>query len=256
MDQREQQEARLGFSREVFATDWARKLLTENGLADIDAVFAAGSRTQLRHTGRGVWETRLADEHGESVRVFVKMHWGRRRLWPRMTDLKTGQVFQSLPEREWRGIRQFQSIGLNVPERLVLFRDGMLSVRSAIVVREVLPRQSIDEMLQDGSWQQLSLDHRASLLEEVMSTLHTMYSAGVGWRGVSSRHFYPELQPDNSWKIWLIDCEGVHNRVTQKTISHGFQKLWRSMKESGADEATLDALETEIDRLRSRLSAA
>ena len=256
MDQREQQEARLGFSREVFATDWARTLLTENGLADIDAVFEAGSQTELRHTGRGVWETQLADEQGESVRAFVKMHWGRRRLWPRMTDLKTGQVFQSLPEREWRGIGQFQSIGLNVPERLVLFREGMLSMRSAIIVREVPPRQSIDEMLQDGSWQQLSSDQRASLLEAVMATLHTMYTAGVGWRGVSSRHFFPELQSDDSWKIWLIDCEGVHNRVTQKTISRSFQKLWRSMKESGADQTTLDSLETEIDRLRGRLSAA
>lgn len=232
--------------RTLFAAESVRRLLEHNGLAEIDAVFARGETVRCRHPGRAVYETTLAGDDGGPARVFVKLNWGRRRILPRMTDLKTGQVFQSLPVREWRGLGRLASLGLNVPERLALFRDGLVSFRAAIVVRAVPPSHSLDEMLQNGAWGRLAAEERDSLLDAVVAALGTIHAAGLGWRGTTSRHFFPELDESGRWKLWLIDCEGVHGRATRRTVERDYRKLRRAMRESGADGATLELLERKI----------
>jgi len=116
-----------------------------------------------------------------------------------MTDLKTGQTFQSLSDREWNGLARFRALGLNVPERLALYCHGLWTVRTAVILREVPPQHSLDEMLKNGRWQQFSAGQRESLLETVMATMQTIHKAGLGWRGTSCRHFYPQLHNDGSW---------------------------------------------------------
>ncbi|GAB4134819.1 MAG: hypothetical protein Tsb009_00300 [Planctomycetaceae bacterium] len=184
----------------------------------------------------------LPDETGSEKRYFVKLNWGRRRFWPRMTDIKTGQIFQSLPTREWHGLNRFEQIGLNVPERIALFREGLLHFRDAVIVREVPPLYSVDEMLQNGEWEKLTLSQQSNLLAAIMDILRTIHLAGLGWRGSSSRHFYPQLDPDGCWKIWLIDCEGVHRSWSRKVILRDCDKLWRAMRESCASHETLTEL--------------
>jgi len=236
------------FYDEVYTSESVRALLERHGLAGIEAVFSRGASVHARHQGRSVWEAQLIDDQGKPLRIFIKMSWGRRRLWPRMTDLKTGQTFQSLSDREWNGLARFWALGLNVPERLALYRHGLWTVRTAVILREVPPQHSLDEMLKNGRWQQFSAGQREGLLETVMATMQTIHKAGLGWRGTSSRHFYPQLQNDGSWKVWLIDCEGVHGHASGKTFERSYQKLWRSMKESGADRITLERLQSKIER--------
>jgi len=237
---------RLGLSNAVYASDAARKMLCRNGLADIDAVFSKGASAPCRHEGRSVWKVRLTSEHDEPVSVFVKMHWGRRRFWPRMADLKTGQVFQSQPVREWHGLHRLESIGLHVPERLALFRHGLLMFRSAVIVRAVPPKHSLYDMIQNGRWERLSTGCRESLLDAVVSTIRKIHAAGYGWRGTSSKHFYPELHNDDTWKLWLIDCEGVHGRATQRTFQRDFRKFSKCLKLAGADQKTRNQLKIRI----------
>jgi len=243
----------LGTQKAVFASDSARLLLSENNLADIDAIFSKRAQAAERHQGRCVQEAILADARGTPARVFIKMQWGRRRLWPRMTDLKTGQVFQSLPVREWHGIQRFQSLGFKVPERLAVFRDGLFSMRAAVIVREVPPPFSIDEMLRNGDWNQLTDFDQTLIIKEIFATLGTIYASGIGWRGISSRHFFPQRDEKGRWKVWLIDCEGVHPRGSAKAMGHGFRKLMRSMKESGASAKTLEQLGQQIEQSRTAL---
>jgi hypothetical protein len=233
----------------VFDCQAARDLLNNNGLGDIESVFANGAAARHRHAGRNVWDTQLVAADGELVHVYIKMNWGRMRFWPRMTDLKTGQWLQSMPVREWKGIGQLEVLGLNVPQRLAVFHSGMLSFRAAVVVRAIPPRASVRMMLANGDWQRLAWVQRKHILDRMVEVMRTIHAAGLGWRGSSLGHFYPQLDADNSDQaIWLIDCEGVHRRATQRTFDRDFRKLSRSFEIVGADRSTLNMLKRSIGR--------
>ena len=232
----------------VFDCEAARDLLNNNGLGDVESVFANGATAQRRHDGRTVWDTQLIADDGELVHVYVKMNWGRLQFWPRMTDLKTGQWLQSMPIREWKGIGELKSLGLNVPQRLAVFHTGILSFRAAVIVRAIPLRESVRAMLASGEWQRLAGEQREHILDRMVEVMRTIHAAGLGWRGSSLGHFYPQLDADGGWKIWLIDCEGVHRRATQRTFDRDFRKLTRSFEIVGAEPSTLNMLERCIRR--------
>lgn len=221
-----------------YAGDHIAEALRRAGLDSVDRVFDASQSVHLRHTGRGVWSTQIDGLPGDCRRVYIKMNWGRMRLWPRSTDLKTGQWLQSLPEREWRGLHKIAALGINVPQRLALFREGRIWFRSAVIVRAVPPARSIFHMLQDGSWYALSASDRTAIFDEVAGVMRRIHAANLGWRGTSTGHFYPQKRDDGGWSMWIIDCEGVHSRATHKTIERDYRKLHRSLVQSDADEAT------------------
>src|SRR5262245_8876598 len=91
--------------RHRFGSPAGRELLERNRLASLDQLFERAPERRLRDD-RCVFSVLLEDATGGRVRAFVKLNWGRRRLWPRMNDIKAGQVFQTLPVREWRGIER------------------------------------------------------------------------------------------------------------------------------------------------------
>jgi hypothetical protein len=224
----------------TFDSDDARTFCFRNGLCDGDDLFSLGKPVYRQHRGRCVNKATLEADDKQPLRVFIKKQEGRLRLVPRFTDLKTGQAFLSLPRREWDGIERLASIGMHVPERLALFQDGLFFFRAAIVLREVPPRQSIGRMLRNGTWSRLALSEQDSLLDAIVSTMETIHQTGLIWRGASDKHFYPELQDDAVWKLWLIDCEGVYLRRSSRVRKQSYLRLFRSMKESGADFRTLD----------------
>ena len=233
-------------SKLIFASDDARAFCHRNGLFDGDDLYSLGCPVYRQHRGRCVNEATLEEETDLPLRVFIKKQAGRLRLFPRLTDLKTGQVFHSLPQREWGGIERLASMGLNVPKRLALFHEGLFFFRAAIVLREVPPRLSIGQMLRNGTWSRLNHPEQDSLLDAMVSTMETIHQAGFIWRGASSKHFYPELQDDALWKLWLIDCEGVYSRRATRARKQSYLRLFRSMKESGAEFRTLDRLQRRI----------
>jgi hypothetical protein len=234
----------------IFASDDARRICFRNGLFEGDDLYSLGSPVYHQHRGRCVHAATLEEETGQPLWVFIKKQTGRLRLIPRLTDLKTGQVFHSLPRREWDGIERLSSVGLHVPERLALYHEGLFFFRAAIVLREVPPRQSVDAMLRNGTWFRLASSEQDSILDAMVSTMETIHQAGLIWRGVSSKHFFPELQDDAAWKLWLIDCEGVYARRSTRARKQSYLKLFRSMKESGADFRTLDRFQRRIARAR------
>lgn len=222
----------------VFASEHARDLLARNNMAELDAIFEQATDAHLRHTGRSVWDTHLHDDQGERIHVYVKMNWGRRRLWPRMTDLKTGQWLQSLPVREWHGIDALGRLGINVPQRLAVVHSGLVTFRSAVIVRAIPPTASVFDMLQSGEWSQLETGRRQQVLRGIANVMRTIHSAGLGWRGTSVGHFYPQTMANGGWNMWVIDCEGVHRSATQRTFERDDRKLMKSFELAGADEET------------------
>ncbi|MCC7424658.1 MAG: hypothetical protein IT428_30690 [Planctomycetaceae bacterium] len=235
-------------NRVIFGSDSARRLLERHGLIQLDRLFELGQSARARHVGRCVYSRTVEDSNGLPVKLYIKLQEGRRRLWPRMTDLRTGQLFQTLAEREWSGIERLKQLGIPVPERMGLFNSTPWSLwfRAAVIVREVRPPFSIDELVSNGRWAAIARSDQDQILENVIATLRRIHGAGLGWRGSSSRHFFPERQPNGQWTSWLIDCEGVHRFASRKTVEQNYAKLVKAFRESGSDADTLGRLEKKI----------
>lgn len=213
--------------------------MRRHGLANLDAIFRAGQEAQPRHVGRAVWKTELRDDTDRPFTAFIKMSWGRRRWWPRMPDILSGQVFESLALREWHGLDRLSQIGLRVPQRMALFDEGILWRRSAIILRAVPPPVSISEMVASGAWAQLPRRDRHAIFEAVALMLDKMHDAGLAWRCISSRHIFPQRVAAGRWELWLIDCEGVHKSRSRTVKERDLRKLERALRHDRADAATL-----------------
>lgn len=244
--------------RVTWGSDVSRALLERNGLDDLNRLFELGQSAGARHEGRCVYDRTVTGDDGRPVRLFVKLQEGRRRLWPRMNDLRSGQVFQTLAEREWSGIERLEKLGIPVPERMGLFGSSPWSLhfRAAVIVREVRPPHSIDELLSSGKWSHISRADQDRILDDVVFTLCRIHAAGLGWRGSSSRHFFPERRNDGTWVNWLIDCEGIHRFAGRKTFGRNFDKLVRAFRESGSDADTLCRLQARIESRGRRTTRA
>ena len=234
---------RSGFlQHEVFASRAVMEWLAEANLADLDGLHTIRGQCLNRRPHRVVWICELPDATGALRKLYIKLSHGRRRLIPRSTDLRSGQTLQSLAVREWRGIGLLQQLGMHVPRRMALLDRGWLYYRTAVVLESVPPQDSVDMLLQQNRWQPLPRADRTALLEGMVQTVVRIHTAGLGWRGASSRHFYPERQPAGDWRLWLIDCEGVHRASSPAVLQRYLNKLIRSMVESGADDNTMTQL--------------
>jgi hypothetical protein len=186
----------------------------------------------------------LCGADGSTFAAFVKLGWGRRRWWPRLSDIRARQALKSLAVREWEGLAAFEQLGLRVPERMAILEEGLLWKRSALILRAVPPRASLSDMILDGSWLRLPLEDRQSILEEVVRTLCLMHKSGWAWRSISTRHFFPQRSASRHasgvWDLWLIDCEGVHRARSTEIIHRDFRRFQRALAHDRADEQTLE----------------
>jgi hypothetical protein len=235
----------------IFESPATETLLRQNGLASLDEIFERRDAAQVRHVGRAVWRTELQGPHGETFIAYVKLSWGRRRWWPRLSDIRTAQVFKSLAVREWEGLAAFERLGLQVPERLAILEEGLLWKRSAIIVREVPPSAALSDMLLDGTWLRLPLEDRGLILEELARTLCRIHSAGWAWRSISTRHVFPQRNSNGGWEVWLIDCEGVHRARSAETLQRDFKRFVRALSHDRADDQTLAMIRTIGSQLHS-----
>jgi hypothetical protein len=218
-----------------FESEAAERSLREHGLTDFERLMALDRLRSQRHAGRTVARATVPGADGRTQSLFVKLHWGRHRVWPRMSELRAGQAFLSLPEREWLAVGRVRQLGLNVPERLAVLREGRWRFRAAVVLRAVPPPLSLDEMIRDGSWAALGRERQHSLLEAVAADLGRIHAAGLLWRGVCTRHFFPREQPDGRWSLWLIDLEGIGPGRRKSQLERDRRKLLRALAISGAD---------------------
>ncbi len=222
-----------------FDSPTAENILRRHGLASLDAIFRAARDARPHHLGRAVWKTELRDDTDRSFTIYIKMSWGRRRWWPRMTDILAGQVFKSLAIREWQGLDRLSQIGLRIPQRMALFEEGLFWRRSAIIVREVPPPASLSELVCSGVWAQMPVTDRHAIFGAIARTIDRIHAAGFAWRGISSRHIYPQRLATGRWELWLIDCEGVHPARSKSSKERDLRKLERALRHDRADAATV-----------------
>jgi hypothetical protein len=218
-----------------FGSERAQSLLQRHGLVTLEAAMAFGRPLACRHRGRSISVGELAD--GETtVRVFVKKQNRVLQRVPRLTDLRHGTAFWPYPVCEWRGLALFRRAGLLTAEPLALVRQGAYSPRSAVLVQSLPCEQHLGGLIREGLLQRLDPPGRTALIEAVVGAIERIHRAGLGWRGMESKHFYPRLEPDGSWQIWLLDCEGVHRRATRGDVRHHREKFVDKLRAVQADE--------------------
>lgn len=221
----------------MFSTPDACNLLTSNGLGTLGAVFER-AMSGARHAGRAVAETNVTDASGQDHRLFIKLQWSRPRLLPRLSDVLAGEFDQSLPMREWNGLRALGELGLHVPVPLAVFRESGFTLRSAVVLTAVPPDLSLQELMATSAWQELGPAGRERVLDEAADALGRIHRAGLGWKSAKAKHIYPEVHGE-SCRVWLIDCEGVHRRYTPRIVRRDRATLLKSLRQSNLEPELL-----------------
>ncbi|NQU25615.1 MAG: hypothetical protein HQ567_30380 [Candidatus Nealsonbacteria bacterium] len=227
-----------------FGSTAARDLLAAEGLTDLQAVLAfEGKPLPCRHPFKSICTAELG---GGRQRVFIKKQWRRSRVVPRWPDLIHGTAFHTWPVCEWRGLQQFRRIGLDTAEPLAVFYNAWTSCRSAVVTAAVPVEKSLHELIDDGTVGRMDSAARTMLVDAICVVIERIHDARLAWRSMKTKHFFPRRQDDGSWRIWLIDCEGVHGRVTNHYVGRNRQEFLGTLHIAGADADFIGPIEQRL----------
>ena len=214
-----------------FASDEIEKLLAAGGVRDLGDAYRVGEllgeqhlRRATRHKNKHVVKFELNGPTG-CTPVYIKRQWRRERLFPRPTDIRHRINILCSPIHEWRGLRILQDAGLNVSEPLAVFWSGWGLVQGAVVTRAVPPAMSMADMLLRGELLAMNAERRLSLIEAAVDVVVRLKHAGISWRSMKAKHFYPEESADGGWQIWLIDCEGVYRWASRRDCERDWKKF-------------------------------
>jgi len=217
-----------------FASGEIEALLAANGLQTLDDAFRVGQplghqhfHRATRHKNRRVVKFEL-EEPGGPTTVYIKRQWRRERSLPRPTDfLHRINLFCS-PIHEWRGLQILEDIGMNVSQPLGVFWRGWGLAQGAIVTRSLPVELSMADLLLAGKLLEMPTERLNSLIEAAVDVVVRLQWHGISWRSMKAKHFYPEAMRDGSWRIWLIDCEGVSRWATRRD----YKRQWNGFVET------------------------
>jgi hypothetical protein len=202
-----------------------------NGLDSLNTIFNAGQQVTgtleqacSRHHNRDVRRLVLKFDD-QPVNCFIKRQWQPTRIMPRLTDLRTG-LWRGTPINEWRGLHMMRRLGFDTAEPLALFLGNLFDPRSVIVTKALNVTENLDELLNQG---QINNALAESLAIAVARLAKTIDKTDLAWRSFKAKHIYPEQLQENKWKLWLIDCEGVHGNARTKDKQRGIKTLIHSL---------------------------
>jgi hypothetical protein len=122
-----------------------------------------------------------------------------------------------------------RAAGLCVPEPLALFWLGRGWSHSAVVIKAVPPTESLTDLIERGAIAALSSHESGRLVDAIVSVFEQLDQSQLAWRSMKAKHFYPERLPNGEWRIWLIDCEGVHRSTLARDRQRGRRSFVNSL---------------------------
>jgi hypothetical protein len=219
-----------------------RALVESNGLADFDALFAAGERQRVDgHHLRSVSRLELRDGQGRSVVIYLKRWWGER-AGPAWGDLLHLRWPKTAACREWSSAMRLLRAGIAVAPPVAWGRsDDPGGPRALVAFREVAG-PSLASLLHDVQVgkRQPSPRLRRTVAEAVGKAMRRLHGAGFSMPDLYAKHVFLENIESGRPQVVLIDVQRV-----------GRLSAWRAAADLGALYAsTLGSVVRPTDRLR------
>lgn len=203
----------------------------------LSSLMQAARNQPQRHQGRTVWQAHYQPEPGIPQTVFIKAQWEWSYRPPKLSRIICRDWRQPSPVRERLGIEQAAKLGLNVPEILFHERRHPFSAEAVLVTKAIPVSQPVSELALSHQLDAMSKHQQHSLMQTIGETLGTIHREGWVWRGVNAKHLFPEwCEASQTWKLWLIDCEGFHRQLTGQHQTRDTQKLWESCRAAGIND--------------------
>ena len=219
-------------NRPIYSSETAKQLLNGNGITCLNTALDAGEVLHRRYNAKNVATITVRDGE-ENVRIYIKRQWRHARIVPRMHTILAGKALASYPLREWRGLHALSALGLDTAEPLALFRHPLHPFRAAVVTRAVPGKQPLNQLLANDFLSDIGHKAMIALARELVRIIDRIHHAGIGWRSMDIKHFYPVQQEDGSWRIWLIDCEGVFQPAKERHIERERRSVLRAIHKAG-----------------------
>lgn len=181
------------------------RMLQDNHLDSVDALFAAKAGTALSKSGLDTWRTRvrLSVVDGDHRATWYVKRYHHPPARERRTVERAANGARSLAGVEWHWTRYLRALGIPCAEPIAFAEEfrGMREVRSALVTAEVRG-DALERVLADATTPvSLSVVRR---LARIVSDLH---SAGVVHRDLYLSHVFMEPDDTTGASLTLIDLQ-------------------------------------------------
>lgn len=234
-------------ARPIYSSETARQLLNGNGITCLNTALDTGEVLHHRYNAKNVATIKVRDGE-DNVRIYIKRQWRHARIIPRMHTILAGKALASYPLREWRGLHALSALGLDTAEPLALFRHPLHPFRAAVVTRAVPGKQPLNQLLANGLLADIDHTEMVALVRELVRIIDRIHNAGIGWRSMDIKHFYPVQQEDGSWRIWLIDCEGVFGPAKERHIERERRSVLRAIHKAGNGNPLVQAFGDMVEK--------
>lgn len=238
----------LGSSDKLFSSPFAHDLLRTHKLDSLTAALTAGKDIHRRYDAKSVTYVDL-NYHEKKIRVYIKRQWKQARVIPRLHSFFNGKAFKSYPLQEWQGLHHLRRLGLDTAEPLAFFRHRLNPYKAAVITCAVPGKHHLAQMIEEGALEKLQNSERVKLIQTVASVVKQIHDAGYGWRSMNIKHFYPAQQTDGTWKIWLIDCEGIFRPVKTRHLERERRTIIRLIRQSGNGMSEIGNLSDHLEEL-------
>jgi hypothetical protein len=96
------------------------------------------------------------------------------------------------------------------------------------------------DLVDSGELELMDPERRKLLIDAAADVVARLHRARISWRSMKAKHFYPEETRPGTWRIWLIDCEGVYTWATRHDCLREWNTFLKSVGQGGS--AVQDAL--------------
>ena len=187
-----------------------RGLLQGAGLADFDALFAAGEQEYVDgHLSRSVSRLRLTDAAGKPVVLYLKRRWGRAagRSW---ADLLGGRWPTPPMDREWHNTQRLIEAGIPMAEPVAYgCRAGPHADRGLLVFREAAGPSLAAwvHALAAGPDSLAAGRRRKHVAIAVGRAVRRLHRAGFAFHDLYAKHVFLEHPDGPSPRVVFIDAQ-------------------------------------------------
>lgn len=196
------------YLRDFFVDEFLRKVLPENKMECIEAVFALEGKMYRQVKSRRTISTVL-----QGKEYFVKMHRGVG--WREI--LKNILVFKSAAlgaQQEYKAIREMEKAKILVPQVCSYATDGINPARinSFIITKKIDYQYDLEKLCETWPENPPAFLFKRKLIHRVAEITRKMHASGMNHRDFYLCHLLLDMRTESDFDLYLIDLHRVQIR--------------------------------------------